>query len=51
MNQEYDYFDDECIVMKNPNLYVELPRSEQGGYLLQEDGRLILLEDNGELFT
>jgi hypothetical protein len=38
------------IVMKNPNLYVELSPSGENGYLLQEDSRLILLEDGSELF-
>lgn len=34
--------------MDNPNLYVTLTASEQNGYLLQEDGRLILTELNIE---
>lgn len=50
---ENNYFNEDCMmIMKNPNLYVELTASEQNGYLLQEDGRLILLEsglDNGLL--
>lgn len=38
------------IIMKNPNLYVELAESEQNGYLLQEDGRLLLLENALEMY-
>lgn len=34
--------------MKNPNLYIELEPSGQGGYLLQEDNRLVLLESGGD---
>ena len=35
---------DDCFIMKNPNLYITLTESDHNGYLLQEDGRLILLE-------
>jgi len=38
------------FVMKNPNLYIELAESGQNGYLLREDGGLILQENNNELF-
>jgi hypothetical protein len=38
------------MIMKNPNLYIELEESEQNGYLLQEDGRLLLTQNNNELF-
>lgn len=50
MNQEYDYFDED-IMMVNPNLYVTLAASDQGGYLLREDGGLVFLENGDSLFT
>lgn len=48
LNQRYMNCDE--FVMKNPNLYIELAESEQNGYLLREDGGLILQENNDEIF-
>lgn len=35
---------------KNPNLYITLAETVSGGYLLREDGGLILLETSNPLF-
>lgn len=36
---------------KNPNLYIELAASGQGGYVLTEDSNLIMIEDDSNLIT
>lgn len=46
------WYDEQCDeVMKNPNLYVELATSGQGGYLLAEDGSLLLTEAGDNFIT
>lgn len=38
------------FVMKNPNLYIELAPDNEQGYLLLEDGTILLIENGVELF-
>lgn len=38
------------LQMKNPNLYVTLADSVESGYILAEDGSLILAENNADIF-
>jgi hypothetical protein len=50
MDHEDEYNLDDCYEMDNPNLYVTLATSGQGGYILAESGGLILLETEEPLF-
>lgn len=51
MNEQSNYFDEDTFIMSNPNLYITFAESEHNGYLLTENGNLVLLENGDNLLT